>query len=126
MRRVSVVGNSGSGKTALARALAGRLGAPYVELDPIFHLPGWIELPAAQFRSRVSDATARPAWVVDGNYSAVPLASASSDLHAGRLVTPSPAAPAGTPAPSSEHAARSRAGRPTSHVVVTAVFVPVS
>lgn len=71
MRRVSVVGNSGSGKTTLARELADRLGVPYVELDAIFHQPGWQQLPKDQFRERVSELVARPGWVVDGNYSSV-------------------------------------------------------
>jgi adenylate kinase family enzyme len=30
VRRVSVVGNSGSGKSTLSRALAARLGVPYL------------------------------------------------------------------------------------------------
>lgn len=71
MRRVSVVGNSGSGKTTLARELADRLGVPYVELDAIFHQPGWQELPKDQFRARVGELVAQPGWVVDGNYSSV-------------------------------------------------------
>ena len=71
MRRVSVVGNSGSGKSTLAVALAARLGTPCVELDAIFHQPGWTELPVEEFRARVADAAAGDAWVIDGNYSAV-------------------------------------------------------
>ena len=71
MRRVSVVGNSGSGKSRLARALAARLGAPWVELDAIYHQPGWTELPVEDFRARVADAAAGDSWVIDGNYGAV-------------------------------------------------------
>lgn len=41
VRRVSVVGTSGSGKTCLAQRIAGALGAPYVELDALHHLAGW-------------------------------------------------------------------------------------
>jgi len=44
VRRVSVVGVSGSGKTTVARALAARLGVPHVELDAIYHQPGWTGL----------------------------------------------------------------------------------
>lgn len=66
--RVVVVGTSGSGKSTLARTLAGRLGCPYVELDAIHWLPGWVEQDPAQFRAGVSEAVARPRWVIDGNY----------------------------------------------------------
>jgi adenylate kinase family enzyme len=51
--------------------VARALGAPHVELDAIYHQPGWTELPEAEFRSRVDRATAPDRWVVDGNYSAV-------------------------------------------------------
>lgn len=47
------------------------LDAPHIELDAIFHQPGWTELDDEEFRSRVDRATEAPRWVVDGNYSAV-------------------------------------------------------
>ena len=71
MQRISVVGNSGSGKSVLALELANRLGVAHIELDAIFHQPGWGELPVDDFRQRVTEATAAEGWVVDGNYSAV-------------------------------------------------------
>jgi adenylate kinase family enzyme len=71
MRRVSIVGVPGSGKTTIGRRLATSLGVPFVELDEIFHQPGWEDLPLDDFRSRVSDAVSTDEWVVDGNYSAV-------------------------------------------------------
>lgn len=71
MRRVSVVGAPGSGKTGLARRLAVALDVPHVELDSIFHQPGWRELPRDEFRDRVRREVACDAWVVDGNYSVV-------------------------------------------------------
>lgn len=66
-----MVGNSGSGKTTLARQLAGVLAAPHLELDSVFHQPGWQPLDDAAFRQRVADFTTGPSWVVDGNYSTV-------------------------------------------------------
>ncbi|MHB8610984.1 MAG: AAA family ATPase [Candidatus Dormibacteraceae bacterium] len=68
MRRVSVVGSSGVGKSTLARSLAKRLGVPYVELDAFMHQPGWQPRPDIEFMDEVSKATAGAAWVVDGNY----------------------------------------------------------
>jgi adenylate kinase family enzyme len=71
VRRVAVVGNSGSGKTTLGRALAERLAVPFVELDSLFHQPGWRPLAEEQFQARVAELIAGDGWVVDGNYRAV-------------------------------------------------------
>jgi adenylate kinase family enzyme len=71
VRRVSVVGNSGSGKSTVARELAGILGVPHLELDGVFHQPGWVPLPEDEFRRVVGAAAAGGGWVMDGNYSVV-------------------------------------------------------
>lgn len=68
---MSVVGNTGSGKSTLGRALALRLGVPYVELDAIRHLPNWVELDEVEFHRKVESATAGTGWVIDGNYRTV-------------------------------------------------------
>jgi adenylate kinase family enzyme len=69
---VSVVGNSGSGKTTLSRHLGAELGVPHIELDAIFHQPGWTELSVEEFRRRVAEELDQhDGWVVDGNYGAV-------------------------------------------------------
>jgi adenylate kinase family enzyme len=69
VRRILVIGQSGSGKSTLARALADRLGVPHIELDALFHGPGWTPNPA--FVPDVEAATTPEAWVADGNYSTV-------------------------------------------------------
>ncbi len=71
MRRVSIIGASGSGKSTLGRELAGTLGVPFLELDSVFHQPGWISLPQQEFREKVRAATSGDQWVIDGNYSAI-------------------------------------------------------
>jgi adenylate kinase family enzyme len=69
VRRVVVVGSSGSGKTTVARALARRLEAHFVELDALHHGPNWTEATAAELRDAVTrELAGRDAWVVDGNY----------------------------------------------------------
>jgi adenylate kinase family enzyme len=80
VRRVSVVGNSGSGKSTLARELAAALAVPHVELDSLFHQPGWVPLPEDEFRRVAGAAAAGDGWVMDGNYSAVrPIVWARAD-----------------------------------------------
>ena len=65
--RIAVVGtSSGSGKTTLSRRLAALLGVPHVELDALYHGPGWV--PADDFEDKVDTTIAAPGWVVDGNY----------------------------------------------------------
>jgi adenylate kinase family enzyme len=71
VRRVSVVGTSGSGKSTVARKLAQILGVPFLELDGVNHQPEWTPLPVDEFRRVVAAATAGDGWVIDGNYSAV-------------------------------------------------------
>lgn len=70
MRRVSVVGTTGSGKTTLARSLAAVLGHRHIELDALFWEPAWKMADPDVFRARVAAAIAADEWVVDGNYRA--------------------------------------------------------
>jgi adenylate kinase family enzyme len=66
-----VVGNSGSGKSTLARQLAQVLQVPCLELDSVFHQPGWEPLPVPEFQDIVRRRASEDGWVIDGNYSAV-------------------------------------------------------
>ncbi|MDZ4364047.1 hypothetical protein [Brevundimonas sp.] len=68
MRRVLIIGNSGGGKSTLARRLGAALGVPVIHLDVLFWKPGWVESPDEEFRARVSDALADDAWILDGNF----------------------------------------------------------
>jgi adenylate kinase family enzyme len=51
--------------------LARALGSPHVELDSIYHQPGWTPLDDEEFRRRVCALTEADRWVVDGSYSVV-------------------------------------------------------
>ncbi|QCK87481.1 DNA topology modulation protein [Phreatobacter aquaticus] len=68
MRRVLVMGCSGSGKSTFATALAARLAVPYVSLDGMFWKPGWVEPDKAEFAAEVAAVTEHDSWVIDGNY----------------------------------------------------------
>ncbi|WFU21079.1 hypothetical protein QA649_23460 [Bradyrhizobium sp. CB1717] len=69
MRGIIVVGSQGSGKTSLALKLGRKLGLPVVHLDVLYWRPGWKTSDAASFRTRVAEAIAGDAWVVDGSFS---------------------------------------------------------
>ena len=68
MRRILIVGNSGGGKSTLARRLGEKLGLPVVHLDVIFWKPGWVESDRDEYRARVVEALAAPEWICDGNF----------------------------------------------------------
>ena len=80
-RRISVVGCSGAGKRTLSRRLAQRLGYRHVELDALYHQPGWQPLPTEQFQQLTCEALQGDDWVAEGNYSAVrPMVRERSDM----------------------------------------------
>ena len=69
MRRVAIIASaSGDGKTTLGRALAARLGVPFVELDALVHGPNWVETPDDDLRAALEPTLAGDGWVIDGVY----------------------------------------------------------
>lgn len=90
MERIAVIGTAGSGKTTLARDLSARLDLPHLELDAVYHQPGWQPLDAEVFRARVAAFCAGDRWVTCGKYGVVrPILFARADtivcLDHGRL-----------------------------------------
>lgn len=69
MRKVTIIASaSGSGKTTVGRALAARLGVPFVELDSLNHGPGWVEATPEELRARIEPIVEGEGWVIDGGY----------------------------------------------------------
>lgn len=71
--RIHVTGNSSSGKSSFAEALADAIGADFVELDALNWLPGWVGLNATdpgRLERRFRDATRGESWVAAGSYTA--------------------------------------------------------
>lgn len=68
MRRVSVIGAPGTGKTTFAARVAEITGAPNVELDAFWWGPEWTAVDIGGFQNRVRDAVAGESWVIEGFY----------------------------------------------------------
>lgn len=68
-RRVLVAGTSGAGKTTLARRVAALLDIPHIEIDALFHGPGWA--PRATFEAEVHRFSAGSCWITEWQYSPV-------------------------------------------------------
>ena len=69
VRRVLVAGASGAGKTTLAATTAAVLGLTHVEVDALFHGPGW--RPRPSFVADVERLAASDGWVTEWQYDAV-------------------------------------------------------
>ena len=68
MRRVSIIGSGGAGKSTLARQLGEITGLPVIHLDRLYWKPGWTETPKDVWRENVEDLVKRDEWIVDGNF----------------------------------------------------------
>ena len=68
VRRVSIIGSGGAGKSTLAARVGARTGLPVVHLDACYWRAGWSATPADEWRRTVDALIAAPAWVMDGNY----------------------------------------------------------
>jgi adenylate kinase family enzyme len=70
VRRVLIIGISGAGKSRLARQLGTATRLQVIHLDREFWQPGWQPSAPKDWRDRVQQLAAGPAWIMDGNYSA--------------------------------------------------------
>ncbi len=68
MKRIVIIGTTGTGKTTLANQVGQPLGYPHIELDALFWEPNWREAETSAFRDRAEKALEGESWVVDGNY----------------------------------------------------------
>ncbi len=69
MKKILVIGSSGSGKSVFSRRLGAVTGLPVVHLDQHYWRPGWVEPPKAVWREQVEEFLQRDSWIIDGNYS---------------------------------------------------------
>lgn len=68
MKRILVIGNSGSGKSTFARKLHRATGLPLFHLDLLWHLPDKTNISREEFDTRLEEILALKEWIIDGNY----------------------------------------------------------
>lgn len=69
MKKINIVGTSGSGKSTFGREMATKLSYPYIEMDAIFWLPNWQQASDDAFFSELIAQLEQKEWILDGNYS---------------------------------------------------------
>jgi adenylate kinase family enzyme len=80
VERIAIIGCGGSGKSHLARQLAGRLTLPLTHLDAIYYDDDWNSLPKDKFTEVQRQLVAEPRWIIEGNYaSTLPLRLEAAD-----------------------------------------------
>ena len=68
MKRINVIGTSGSGKSYFSRKLAKKLNYPYYEMDALFWKSNWRETEDEEFCPLLKSKLSASVWVLDGNY----------------------------------------------------------
>jgi adenylate kinase family enzyme len=69
MHRIVILGNSGSGKTTMARALAAEHGVPHLDVDLIAWAAPGVRKPLADSVAEMEAfVAAHPGWVMEGSY----------------------------------------------------------
>ncbi|MDC1175487.1 hypothetical protein OAT67_08815 [Bacteriovoracaceae bacterium] len=69
MKKIIILGTTGSGKSTFAKKLSLQLGIPNIQLDLLFWKENWTYCDDPEFFSKIENATQGDTWIVDGNYS---------------------------------------------------------
>jgi adenylate kinase family enzyme len=69
MKKIIVIGCSGSGKTTFAEKLRDKIGIELFYLDAIWHRPDRTHVTREEYDARLSEILALDSWIIDGNYS---------------------------------------------------------
>lgn len=69
MRRILILGSSGSGKSTFANVLGDKLGMDVIHLDSYFWKPNWTEAPESEWNQTLIHLLRKESWIMDGNYS---------------------------------------------------------
>lgn len=69
MKRVMIIGCSGSGKSTFSRKLNEMTQLPLIHLDQKYWKPNWVEPSKEEWRKTISGIVQEEEWIMDGNFS---------------------------------------------------------
>ena len=67
-KKITIVGNAGSGKTTLAFQLKEKLKLPLYHLDQYYWLPGWQRVGLERFSELQTELCEKDEWIIEGAY----------------------------------------------------------
>lgn len=68
IKKIIIVGCSGSGKSWLARQLADYTGLPLTHLDLEYWKPNWVKTPREEWIEKQQKFISKEQWIIEGNY----------------------------------------------------------
>lgn len=68
MKRITITGNAGSGKSYLSIELAKMLNLPIYHLDKYYWKPNWIKGDPEEFLEKLYELCDKEEWIIEGSY----------------------------------------------------------
>ncbi|MBS3680609.1 DNA topology modulation protein [Ornithinibacillus massiliensis] len=70
MKKITIIGNPGAGKSTLARQLGDKLNIPVYHMDSLYWKPNWQPSEDTELIQKHDEILKQDSWIIDGNYSA--------------------------------------------------------
>lgn len=70
MKKITIIGNPGAGKSTLARQLGDKLNIPVYHMDSLYWKPNWQPSEDTKLIQKHDEILKQDSWIIDGNYSA--------------------------------------------------------
>lgn len=68
MKKISIIGSGGAGKSILAKRLSEKTGIPAYHLDALYWKPGWVATDREKWKALQEELCSTDTWILDGNY----------------------------------------------------------
>jgi adenylate kinase family enzyme len=68
MKKITILGNPGAGKSTLAKQLGHLLEIPVHHMDALYWEPGWTPAEESILLKRHAELLKQDSWIIDGNY----------------------------------------------------------